>query len=143
MLRKIFVFVIAISLVSCSKTGENNSAKMGSATVAPKVEFKKESYGNVAEVMPQLIGGLESLKEKIKYPEEALKNKVEGTVYVMVYINENGGIDFVEVVKGIGYGCDEEALRAVSQCQFTPAYNQGKPVKVRIVIPIKFKLKDK
>lgn len=143
MLKKILALAIAVFLVSCSKTGENSKAKMESSAVAPKVEFKKEAYANIADVMPQLIGGLESLRGKIKYPEEALKNKVEGTVYVMAYINENGGVDFVEVVKGVGYGCDEEAIRAVSQCQFTPAYSQGKPVKVRIVIPIKFQLKGK
>jgi len=141
MFRRILIFALAVLFVSCAKTGENNKAKIENTAVAPKFDFKKESYANFADVMPELIGGLESIQKRIKYPEEAIKNKIEGTVYVMAYINENGGIDFVEVVKGIGYGCDEEAMKAVAQAKFTPAYSQGKPVKTRVVIPIRFKLR--
>ncbi len=142
MLKKFFIFAFAMLFISCAKTGENNKSKIENNVIAPKFDFKKESYSNVADVMPQLIGGLESIKKNVRYPEEALKNKIEGTVYVMAYVNENGVIDFVEVVKGIGYGCDEEAMKAVAQAKFTPAYSQGKPVKVRVVIPINFKLRS-
>ncbi|CUT01688.1 energy transducer TonB [Candidatus Chrysopegis kryptomonas] len=138
---KFFIWASVIFLFfACSKTNEKNSIKLGESPTAPSTEFKKENYATLAETMPQLIGGLQSIQSKVKYPEEALKKGIEGTVYAVVYVNENGGVDHAEIVKGIGYGCDEEVLKAVSQAKFTPAYSQGKPVKVKVIIPVRFKL---
>jgi protein TonB len=139
MLRKIFYLGIALIIASCTKMNDDK-AKSINTPVTPKFELKKESYSMMAEKMPEIIGGLESIQKKVTYPEEAIKNKIEGTVYVLAYVNENGDVYFVEVLKGIGYGCDESAKKAVLETKFKPAYNQGKPVKVRIVIPIRFKL---
>jgi TonB family protein len=92
------------------------------------------------EEMPELIGGLKSIQEKIHYPEIAQRAGIEGKVYVLAFIDENGNVVNARVIKGIGAGCDEAALDAVKQVKFIPGKQRGKPVKVQVSIPIVFKL---
>jgi protein TonB len=91
--------------------------------------------------MPSPIGGLKAIYSKISYPAIAKKAGIEGKVYVIAYVNENGGVDDVKVLKGIGGGCDEAAIRAVRSTKFTPGKVKGAPVKVKVALPIVFKLK--
>ncbi len=100
-----------------------------------------EKYLAFAEKMPAPIGGLEAIYKTIRYPEIAKKAGVEGKVYALAFINENGTVDKVQIIKGIGAGCDEEVIRAVSAAKFTPGMKEGKPVKVKLSIQIKFKLR--
>jgi len=93
------------------------------------------------EKMPEPIGGIKGIQEKIWYPKEAIKNKVEGTVYILAFVDEYGNVTEAEVLKGIGSGCDEIALMAVKLTQFTPGMAESKKVKAQISIPIVFKLK--
>ena len=58
---------------------------------------------------PEIIGGLDSLQSKIIYPQEALKNNIEGKVYILAIIDSTGTLLCSNVIKGLGYGCDEEA----------------------------------
>lgn len=101
----------------------------------------EEQFFMVVEEMPEIIGGLESIQKNIVYPEIAIRAGVEGTVYVMAFVNENGDVVRADVVKGIGAGCDEAAVAAVMKAKFKPGKQRGKPVKVRVMIPIRFKLK--
>ncbi|MEX0934959.1 MAG: energy transducer TonB [Candidatus Paceibacterota bacterium] len=95
----------------------------------------------IVEQMPELQGGLTSIQSKIKYPEIARKAGVEGRVIVQFIVNEQGQVENPEVVRGIGAGCDEEAIRAVQTAQFTPGMQRGQPVKVRMSLPIIFRLR--
>ena len=95
----------------------------------------------VVEEMPELIGGLGEIQRKIKYPEIARKAGVEGRVILQFIVNENGDVTEPTVVRGIGAGCDEEALRVVREAKFKPGKQRGKPVKVKMSLPITFKLK--
>lgn len=99
-----------------------------------------DPYLPFAEVMPQPVGGMGEIYKKIEYPEMAKKAGVEGKVYLLVYINENGGVDDVKVLKGIGAGCDEAAVKGIKSLKFTPGKNKGVPVKVKLSIPVVFKL---
>ncbi len=99
----------------------------------------------VVETPPSPQGGMESLYKYIasdmKYPEQAKKNGVEGKVFVQFIINEFGEVSDVEVIKGIGAGCDAEAARVVKNMgQWEPGKQRGEAVKVRMVLPITFKL---
>ena len=94
----------------------------------------------VVDKMPEVIGGLDSLQIRLKYPPEALINKVEGKVYVLASVDTTGDVSDVKIIKGIGYGCDEEALRVTSNAKFNPALTRGRKIKCQIVIPIKFEL---
>ena len=95
----------------------------------------------VVEQMPQLIGGLGALQKKIKYPEMARKAGVEGRVVLQFVVDENGRVSSPVVLRSVGAGCDEEALRVLRQTRFTPGKQRGKAVKVKMSLPITFKLK--
>jgi protein TonB len=81
------------------------------------------------------------LSEKIKYPAQARRMGVEGKVFVEFVVGKDGNITDAKVIKGIGAGCDEEALRVVQQAPaWTPGKQRGKPVRQKMVLPITFKL---
>ncbi len=81
------------------------------------------------------------LSNNLIYPESAKKEKIEGKVYLQFVVNEDGSLTDFRVVKGIGGGCDEEALRLLQNSpKWKPAKHKGKLVRQRMVIPIHFKL---
>lgn len=108
--------------------------------ITPPNSSKKEDHFVAVEKMPELIGGLESIMTKIQYPEEAKKAGIEGRVYVQFIVNKQGDVENAKVIRGIGGGADEEALRVVRQAKFKPGYQQGEPVRVQYSIPIFFQL---
>lgn len=93
-----------------------------------------------AEVMPAPVGGIGAIIKTISYPEVAKRNKIEGKVYVIAHINENGVAEEVNVVRGIGGGCDEAAVEAVKKASFEPGKNKGQNVRVKLTMAITFKL---
>ncbi len=108
----------------------------------PKEDIEEEpTYFVAVEEMPSPIGGIKAIQEKIVYPEIAKRAGVEGKVYILAFVNEQGEVTKAQVIKGIGAGCDEAALNAVLKTRFTPGKQRGKPVKVQVSIPIIFKLK--
>lgn len=109
----------------------------------PKEEKKIEeepTYFVAVEEMPEPVGGIKAIQEKIKYPEIAKRAGVEGKVYILAFVDETGNVTKSQVLKGIGAGCDEEALKAVQNTKFKPGKQRGKPVKVQVSIPVIFKL---
>lgn len=107
----------------------------------PQDEFGEETYFVAVEDMPQIIGGLESIQKNVVYPDLAIRAGVEGTVYVTAFVDERGVVTKVEIAKGIGAGCDEAAVASVVKAKFIPGKQRGKAVRVRISIPIRFKIK--
>jgi len=101
-----------------------------------------EDFFVVVENMPELIGGLAELQSRIRYPEMARRAGIEGRVYVQFIVNERGEVENPQVIRGIGGGCDEEAIRAVSQAQFRPGMQRGRPVRVQYSLPIVFRLQN-
>ena len=101
----------------------------------------KDKYLIAADEMPEPIGGLASIQKNIRYPQLAKLAGIEGKVYVLAFLDEAGNVVNARVIKGIGAGCDEAALEAIKVVKFTPARNNGEPVKVQVTIPIVFKLK--
>ena len=111
----------------------------------PPPEVEQEDEGEpvffvAVEEMPEPIGGIEGIQKRIVYPEIAKRAGVQGRVYVKAYVDERGDVFKVELLKGIGAGCDEAALEAVKETKFQPGKQRGKPVKVQVSIPILFKL---
>lgn len=103
-------------------------------------DTQRDIYFVAVEEMPEVIGGLASIQSKITYPEIAKRAGIEGKVYVLAFIDEDGNVANAKIIKGIGAGCDEAALDAVKQTKFTPGRQRGTPVKVQVSIPIVFKL---
>jgi protein TonB len=101
---------------------------------------EEPQYFVAVEEMPKPIGGIEAIQKNIKYPEIARRAGIEGTVYVMAYLDEHGNVVNAEIVRGIAGGLDEAAINAVKLTKFTPGKQRGRPVRVKVVIPIKFVL---
>ena len=91
--------------------------------------------------MPAPVGGLPAIYKKITYPKMAQQAGVEGKVYLIAFINKNGSVDDVKVIKNLGAGCDEAAIKAVKASEFTPGMSEGNPVNVKLSLQIQFKLK--
>ncbi len=111
-----------------------------SANISSISTSKGEEYAAFAENMPEPINGLEGIYNLIEYPETAIKAGIQGKVYLLAFINENGGVDDVKVIKGLGGGCDEAAVAAVKQSKFKPGNSAGKNIKVKLSLQIQFKL---
>jgi protein TonB len=97
----------------------------------------------VVESMPEPPGGIAAfygyLNENIKYPQMAKESGIQGTVYVTFVVEKNGSITDVRVLRGIGGGCDEEAVRVVKNSpKWSPGKQRGKPVRVQYNLPVKF-----
>ena len=92
--------------------------------------------------LPELIGGRHALFGKIKYPKSARRAGIEGLVIVQFTVDEEGNARDAIIRKGIGGGCDEEAIRVITEhAKFKPGIHQGSVIPVRISIPIIFKLR--
>jgi TonB family protein len=106
---------------------------------------KQITYVSIVDDMPEYEGGekakMQFLNENIKYPEEARKNKIQGRVYVNFMVEKDGSITGVKVIRGIGGGCDEEAIRVVKLMKFKPGQVDGTPVAAAFNLPINFTLK--
>lgn len=95
--------------------------------------------------LPEYPGGKEEfrkyIQENLKYPEKALQEKVEGIVLISAQIDDNGEVLDTKVERGIGYGCDEEAIRLIHGLHFGGVKNQGVRLTTRKKFKIEFKLK--
>ncbi|MEX2116576.1 MAG: energy transducer TonB [Bacteroidota bacterium] len=100
-----------------------------------------EQYFVAVEDMPQIIGGTQALARVLVYPEIALRAQVQGRVFVLAFVNEKGEVTKTQLLKGIGGGCDEAALSAVQKIRFTPGRQRGTPVKVKVSVPVIFRIR--
>lgn len=97
------------------------------------------------EMMPEFIGGTTELYKwlanNLRYPTAAVNAGVEGKVFVKFIVEKDGTISKLEVLKGIGFGCDEEALRTLQKMpKWSPGKQNGRAVRVYFTLPISFKL---
>lgn len=94
--------------------------------------------------LPKYHGGSDAFREfittNLRYPQDALEARVEGTVIVEYDIHDNGIVQHPRVLKGIGHGCDEEAMRVVGLLRFEKVKNRGMRVKMTTKTNINFKL---
>lgn len=116
-------------------------------------DYEEEEVGEVepeiftiVEDMPEFPGGqgemMKYLRKNVKYPPLAKDAGIQGRVFVTFVVGKDGQVTDVKVMKGIGYGCDEEALRVVEKMPaWKPGKQRGKAVKVQFNLPITFRLK--
>ena len=115
---------------------------------APEIEEEEiveAEIFKVVEEMPEFAGGagklLEYIGKNIKYPMMARESDIQGKVFVQFVVEPDGNISHVQVLRGIGGGCDEEAVRVVeSMPKWKPGKQRGAPVRVQYMVPIVFKL---
>jgi protein TonB len=106
-------------------------------------EEEEQEIFVVVEQPPVLIGGLISLQKKVVYPKLAIDAEIEGRVVVEFVITTDGNVTNPRILRGIGGGCDEEAIKVIKTAKFQPGMQRGKKVAVRYSIPISFKLSSK
>ena len=99
----------------------------------------------IVEQAPTPVGGMAAfyryVGKNIKYPRQAKRMGIQGRVFIEFVVTKTGAISNATVMRGIGGGCDEEALRIIqSSPKWTPGMQRGKPVNVKMVIPVLFKL---
>jgi protein TonB len=99
----------------------------------------------IVESMPEYPGGINTLyqyiSDQIHYPVMAKELGIQGKVFVTFVIETDGSVSGVEVLRGIGGGCDEEAIRVVNSLpKWKPGKQRGVPVRVRYNLPVKFTL---
>ena len=112
-----------------------------------KEDVEEIMFGKILDNTPMFCGGCQKLLEFIEtnlvYPQEAIDAGIEGKVYVGFYIEKDGAISDAQVLRGIGYGCDEEALRVIGLMpKWIPGKQRGQCVRVRYMLPIKFELSN-
>ena len=114
--------------------------------VQPTIEEKpRAEIFTVVEEQPSFPGGDEArikyLQENLKYPEEAKEIGTQGRVFLTFVIETDGSITDVKILRGIGSGCDEEAIRVVKTMpKWIPGKQRGNPVRVQFNLPVRFVL---
>lgn len=105
---------------------------------------KKDTTYIFVERMPEPAGGYSAfykhLQKTIRYPKPAQRQGVVGKVLVKFVVNEEGNVSQLSIEKGIGFGCDEEAMRVIGLSKWLPGKQRGKPVKVQMIQPVFFAL---
>lgn len=106
---------------------------------------KNDMVFDVVEVMPQFPGGqiamLQYIMKNIKYPEQAMKEGIQGRVAVRFIVEKDGSISDVSPILSVHSLLDKEAVRVVkSMPKWSPGKHNGKPVRVRFNLPVMFKL---
>jgi len=152
------VVVTALGITRDKKSLGYSDKEMKNAEVATSYEMKgiksrtmedieteEAEIFMVVEQMPEFPGGQAKLQaflaENITFPETAKESGIQGTVYVTFIVRKDGRISDVKILRGIGGGCDEEALRVVKKMpRWKPGTQSGKNIDVQFNIPIVFKL---
>ncbi|MEY4937147.1 MAG: hypothetical protein RIS64_3506 [Bacteroidota bacterium] len=129
---------LKMAIVSEAKSAKATSQIPTSNTASPPiydiVDQKPEFETGEAEMFKYL-------RQNIHYPAAAREHGIEGKVFVNFVINTDGSISDVNVLKGIGGGCDEETIRVVQNMpKWKPGQHQGNTVKTRFTVPVSFKL---
>jgi TonB family protein len=111
------------------------------------IRNNNDSIYQIVEEMPQFPGGekamMEYVAKNVKYPQEAKDKEIQGRVFVSFVIEKDGSVNEVKVERGIGGGCDEEAVRVVKAMpKWKPGKQDGKPVRVSYMMPFFFKLEE-
>ncbi len=108
-------------------------------------EVEEDVIFTVVEDQPQFPGGEEArqrfLEENLRYPQMAREAGIQGTVFVTFVVETDGSVTDVQVLRGIGGGCDQEAVRVVEMMpRWEPGRQRGQPVRVQFNMPIRFRL---
>ncbi|MEI7811012.1 MAG: energy transducer TonB [Ignavibacteria bacterium] len=100
------------------------------------------AFSQIADLIPEPVGGYSSLTKKITYPVIAKNAKLEGEVLAKVTVDKNGSVTNVSIVKSLSGGCDEAVKEALSTTKFKVSVYDGVAVNSQVYITIKFRMSD-
>lgn len=105
----------------------------------PEPEPEPEIF-EVVETPPELIGGLDGLRERLVYPSLAIDAGISGTVYVQFVVSMDGSVSDIAVLRSPNEILSAAAIEAIVASEFTPGMQRGRPVNVRFTVPVRFEL---
>lgn len=132
-------FFLLFVLLGANLLAQNNQ------TNADSTSMQDTPVLTLVELMPSFKGGEEAmykwLSEYINYPQAAKETGITGMVIITFIVEKNGSITNAKILKGIGGGCEEEALRVIrAMPKWNPGKQKGVPVRVQFTLPVKFTL---
>ncbi|WP_159468967.1 M56 family metallopeptidase [Dyadobacter sp. 3J3] len=150
------ITTVAIFVAGCERKERSEPVAAEKVEVEKREPLKNQQDPNligkkvytVVENQPEFPGGtvamFEFMGNHMKYPAAATKANIEGKVFLSFVVSTTGDVSDIKILKGIGFGCDEEAVRVLSKFpKWKPATQDGVPVNVRYNLPINFQLDDK
>lgn len=152
-----FLFFLLFTGFSCAQKNSSESShskyeepKVLSASIIndnpmPASCNENDSTFTLVDNMPKYPGGelkmMEFIDNHLIYPEKAEKAEIEGRVFICVVVEKDGSLTNIKVLRGFGYGCEEEAVRVVEMMpKWKPGKQRGKEVRVAYIIPVRFTL---
>lgn len=148
-MKKLFLTVIAVGLIqACEETDIIPTLKENEATIMEVVDEqnrKSDDAFMIVEEQPTYPGGqtawMRHLANNLNYPEKAKQAGIEGVVYLSFVVDKDGSLEDFQVLRGIGGGCDEEALRVLMESEkWNPGKQRGEVVKARMQVRVVFSL---
>jgi hypothetical protein len=140
------LLIIAVALmISCSKTrvAEPSGKAESICKDAPALIESRADYA-LLNVFPSFTGGdslfMQFLTDHVTFPQEAKINHVSGKVFASFIVETDGSISNIEIVKGIGHGCDEAVTAALGRMpSWSAGMIKGNKVRVKLIVPFEFK----
>lgn len=130
----IIAVLICLFTTQIAFASQNSNPNKQRVYKATELETKPQFKGGQVEIVRYLSMGL-------SYPEQARENAIMGTVVVEFIIDEEGKVQSPRILKGLGFGCDEEVLRTVTKMPaWQPGIYNGFMVKSKVVMPVRFEL---
>ena len=127
---KLFAIIFLLSITCLSQSDSTGKTLL----------YEEFSHDWYPDEPAQLIGGFDSVQARLIYPIEALDNNIEGTCYILINVDTLGIPSKPLLIKGIGYGCDKEAIRLVLSSKYLPAFKKEKVISSQMVVKVVFKL---
>ncbi|UFH53925.1 energy transducer TonB [Spirosoma sp. KNUC1025] len=155
--RPVFKYVPALSLIAlligfieaCTRSNSGTKSAQSTGQTAASTDTSSESSEifTIVEEPPSFPGGNPQLdayyRRFLRYPEVALKNNIQGKVFLSFVVTKTGAIQQIEILRGMGFGTDEEAVRLVKNMPpWKPGRQSGRPVNVKYNLVIPFTIDD-
>ena len=122
--------------------GKDSAGTKDPVLVLPPVKLPPPPIEHYAQQMPQMDNMAKFITDNLKYPHNAIENGTSGIVYVTFVVEMDGSITDIKLLKGIGDGCEQEAMRVVGLMpKWKPGMSNGKVLRVQCNLPVSFRLK--
>ncbi|MFB6272288.1 MAG: TonB family protein [Salinibacter sp.] len=136
--------VLTFGVIACSDSVAPPPAPDAPATSesSPSSAAEEDEVFMDVEEPPELVGGAKALENAVSYPELAKEAGIEGQVIVRFVVDKNGNVTNTKVLRGVNKALNQAAVKAVRAQEFRPGKQRGEPVKVRMSLPVTFRLDD-
>ena len=112
----------------------------GEVVTTTSPDFQTPIIESLPQLLPNTQEAMRAMQSAVRYPEAARAAGLEGDVIVQFVVDETGAVVDPVILRGVGGGLDEEALRGIQTLRFAPATVEGKPSRVSMTLPVRFRL---